>query len=178
MKVYKLILLLSLVLFYCSSETTKSDIYVKPNFPLSKANKIIIGYFSVRTNVPYIKLNFQEQLEYHLLKLKFNIISRDNLLEFYKEKKIKYNRPLTNKEIKESSGEISFDLFIQGILYEEDRSLYEGGNHIIVHLNLYSPSGEKISTIRYIYTGDRSLISGELIDEAINKLLNELNSHR
>lgn len=177
MKAFKTLFVLSLLLTYCG-ETIKSDIYVKPKYSISKNSKVLIGYFSVRTHVPYARLNFKDQLEFHLLKRDYKILPKEMLVEFYRENKIRLNRSLNGEEIKEAHNEIRFDILIQGVIYEEDQTLFDKGNHIIVHLNLYDPQGKKVSTIRYIYHGERSLISGELIDESINELLDHLDSYQ
>ncbi|GMT48496.1 MAG: hypothetical protein IEMM0008_0035 [bacterium] len=178
MRAFKIIVLAIVALTACSSETVKSDIYVKPNYPISRLNKVLVGHFSVRTHVPYAHLNFREQLEFHLLQRKYKVLPDDILLDFYKSRKRRRSPLLSRKEIRSAHGESSFDLFIQGIIYEEDRSIFEEGNHIIVHIYIYSARGVKISTIRYIYTGERSLISGELIDESIIKMLSQWESRK
>ncbi len=178
MKVFKFIVLALVALTACSSETVKSDIYVKPNYPISRLNNVLVGHFSVRTHVPYARLNFREQLEFHLLQRKYNVLPSDILLDFYKGKKRRRSLLLSRKEIKAAYSESSFDLFIQGIIYEEDQNVFEEGNHIIVHIYIYNTRGIKISTIRYIYSGERSLISGELIDESIIKMLNQWESKK
>ncbi len=172
-KLYLIVISFSLFVMGCT-ELTKTDVYIKQGYSIAKNAKIAIGYFNVRTNTPYIRFNFKEQLEYHLLKKSYNVIENNKIKQYYKNNNINFNKNLTPNEIINVSKEIPFSLFIQGIIYEVDRSLYDDKNYIIVHLNLFSPNGEKLSTVRYIYHGDRSLISGELIDESINVMLDKL----
>ncbi len=163
---------ISLLLGNCATETVTSDSYVAPNFSLAKMKKVMIGYFDVRTNVPYVNLNFREQLEYHLLTRKYEVLPLEKTAAAYKKKKIKSQRQLKINEIKDLAEKESFDALIQGVIYEMDRSILDEGNHIIVDLFIFTDEGKKVF-VRYIYDGDRSLISGELINECITNLLNQ-----
>ncbi len=176
MKVYKIILLFGLLLMACSKESVKSDIFVNEKYSIQSAKSFSIGKFEIRTNVPYVTLNYREQVEYHLQKQKYKVYPGERVDKYYKEKKIKFPRLLKEEEIQGLHGELPFDYFIQGIIYEENRSILDEGNHIIVHLYFHDKKGEKASTIRYIYSGDKSLISGELIDESILKMLSLMSS--
>lgn len=174
MKAFRWILLsFIVVLFSCSGETVKSDHFVKRKIKLSSAKVLAIGPFHVRTHLPYARYNYEDQLEFHLNQRKYKVIPVRELENYFAEKKLKWGEFLKEREIKKLGYDKSFDLFVQGSIYEEDRSIFDEGNHVIVHIHFFNAQGEKLSTTRFIYSGNRSLVSGELIDESLEAMLDK-----
>lgn len=172
MKAFRWLLLTVFAIFIsCSGESVKSDHFVKGKYSLSNAKILAIGPFHIRTHLPYARYNYEDQLEFHLNQRKYKVIPVRELESYFAEKKLKWGEFLKEKDIKKLAYDKSFDLFVQGSIYEEDRSIFDEGNHVIIHIHFFNSRGEKVSTTRFIYSGYRSLVSGELIDESLEAML-------